>query len=81
MFPAGEKDGDAVDYNGGRTSDDIVTWALEKVAENVPAPEVLEVRQLLSLTCPWVVLGLLHLLSVSLRPIIGNVVIMLDFSL
>lgn len=42
MFPAGEKDGDAVDYSGGRTSDDIVTWALEKVAENVPAPEVLE---------------------------------------
>lgn len=80
MFPAGEKDGDAVDYSGGRTADDIVTWALEKVAENVPAPEVLEVRQLLSLIWPWVELGLLHPLSISLRPV-GNVVIMLDFSL
>ncbi|KAK5650002.1 hypothetical protein RI129_001031 [Pyrocoelia pectoralis] len=33
------------DYDGGRTSDDIVTWALEKIAENLPAPEI---RQILN---------------------------------
>jgi len=44
MFPAGKKDaGDAVEYDGGRTSDAIVAWALEKVAENVPPPDVFEV--------------------------------------
>ena len=44
MFPAGKKDAsDAVEYDGGRTSDAIVAWALDKVAENVPAPDVLEV--------------------------------------
>ena len=43
MFPAGAKtQDDAVDYSGGRTSSDIVTWALDKVAENLPAPEVLQ---------------------------------------
>jgi protein disulfide-isomerase A6 len=42
-FPAGKKEaGDAEEFNGGRTSDDIVAWALEKLAENVPAPDVLE---------------------------------------
>lgn len=44
MFPSGKKDGDAMEYSGGRTSDDIVAWALDKLAENIPAPEVLEVR-------------------------------------
>ncbi|XP_063548953.1 protein disulfide-isomerase A6 homolog [Cydia strobilella] len=44
MFPSGKKTSDsAEDYNGGRTSSDIVTWALEKLAENVPAPEVLQI--------------------------------------
>ena len=44
MFAAGKKDaGDAVEYDGGRTSDAIVAWALEKVAENVPPPDVFEV--------------------------------------
>lgn len=43
MFPAGKKDqSDAVEYDGGRTSDDIVAWALDKLAENVPAPEPIE---------------------------------------
>jgi hypothetical protein len=28
------------DYEGGRTAGDIVRWAEEKAAENVPAPEV-----------------------------------------
>ena len=47
MFPAGKKDaGDAVEYDGGRTSDAIVAWALEKVAENVPPPDVFEVWRL-----------------------------------
>ncbi|XP_014780796.1 protein disulfide-isomerase A6 homolog isoform X1 [Octopus bimaculoides] len=43
FFPAGVKDGSAQEYDGGRTSSDIVAWSLEKVAENVPAPPVNEV--------------------------------------
>uniref|UniRef100_A0A914D9W4 protein disulfide-isomerase n=1 Tax=Acrobeloides nanus TaxID=290746 RepID=A0A914D9W4_9BILA len=40
-FGPGEKSvEDAVDYDGGRTSGDIVQWALQKVTENLPAPEV-----------------------------------------
>lgn len=35
----------AEDYNGGRTSSDIVTWALEKLAENVPPPEVKQITE------------------------------------
>jgi len=42
MFPAGKKDGDSVEFDGGRTSGDIVAWALDKLAENVPAPDVIE---------------------------------------
>lgn len=43
MFPAGKKDGDAMEYDGGRTSSDIVNWAKEKLAENLPPPEVVQV--------------------------------------
>ncbi|XP_072946960.1 protein disulfide-isomerase A6 homolog [Epargyreus clarus] len=44
LFTSGKKTSDSVeDYNGGRTSSDIVTWALEKLAENVPAPEIIQV--------------------------------------
>ena len=44
MFPSGKKDaGDAVEYDGGRSSGDIVSWALDKLAENVPPPEPTEV--------------------------------------
>uniref|UniRef100_A0A7G3AUH1 Protein disulfide-isomerase A6 homolog n=1 Tax=Lutzomyia longipalpis TaxID=7200 RepID=A0A7G3AUH1_LUTLO len=43
FFPGGKKDRDSArDYDGGRTSSDIVSWALDKYAENVPAPEVYE---------------------------------------
>lgn len=43
FFPGGKKDSDsAQDYQGGRTSSDIVSWALEKYTESVPAPEVYE---------------------------------------
>ena len=31
------------DYEGGRTANDIVAWAEEKFAENVPAPEVSDI--------------------------------------
>lgn len=41
-FAPGSTAEDAIDYDGGRTSSDIVQWALNKVAENVPAPEVVE---------------------------------------
>lgn len=40
-FPGGKKDS-AEEYDGGRQQADIVTWALEKLAENVPAPEVVQ---------------------------------------
>ncbi|KAF5293320.1 hypothetical protein FQR65_LT10985 [Abscondita terminalis] len=43
-FPAGKKSKDSVeDYDGGRTSKDIISWSLDKVAENVPAPEVQQI--------------------------------------
>lgn len=36
LFPSGRKTSDsAEDYNGGRTSSDIVAYALEKLAENL----------------------------------------------
>ena len=41
-FPAGGKDGSAEEYDGGRTSTDIVQWAMDKVAENIPPPELLQ---------------------------------------
>jgi protein disulfide-isomerase A6 len=44
FFPPGKKDASsAAEYNGGRTGSDIVNWALEKLAENVPAPEIKQV--------------------------------------
>ncbi|KAM3958997.1 protein disulfide-isomerase A6 homolog [Aphomia sociella] len=44
LFPSGKKSSDsAEDYNGGRTSSDIVSWALDKLAENLPPPEILQV--------------------------------------
>ncbi|CAF3609700.1 unnamed protein product [Rotaria sordida] len=43
FFPSGRKDGQAEEYDGGRTSSDIVTWALDKFQANVPAPDVLEI--------------------------------------
>jgi protein disulfide-isomerase A6 len=43
MFASGQKTfSDVAEYDGGRTSNDIVTWCLGKVAENVPAPEIHE---------------------------------------
>jgi hypothetical protein len=47
MFPAGKKGvltESAAEYDGGRTASDIVSWALGKMAENVPPPEIVEVR-------------------------------------
>ncbi|XP_076456870.1 protein disulfide-isomerase A6 homolog [Babylonia areolata] len=43
VFPAGKKDGEADEYDGGRTANDIVNWAMERVAANIPPPEVYEV--------------------------------------
>lgn len=43
MFPAGKKDGEASEYDGGRTASDIVAWATDRVAANIPPPEVYEV--------------------------------------
>uniref|UniRef100_A0A6M2DVV2 Protein disulfide-isomerase A6 homolog n=1 Tax=Xenopsylla cheopis TaxID=163159 RepID=A0A6M2DVV2_XENCH len=43
FFGPGKKDSDSVtDYDGGRTSSDIVNWALDKLSENIPAPEIIE---------------------------------------
>lgn len=40
FFASGRKDGSAEDYTGGRTSEDIINWAMEKFNENAPPPEV-----------------------------------------
>uniref|UniRef100_A0A0B7AR86 protein disulfide-isomerase n=1 Tax=Arion vulgaris TaxID=1028688 RepID=A0A0B7AR86_9EUPU len=40
FFPSGKKDGESTEYDGGRTSGDIVRWALDKLAENVAPPEI-----------------------------------------
>ncbi|XP_035223579.1 protein disulfide-isomerase A6 homolog [Stegodyphus dumicola] len=42
-FPQGSKDGTAEEYDGGRTAQDIINWALEKHAEFTPPPEVVQV--------------------------------------
>lgn len=43
-FPPGKKDASsASEYSGGRTGSEIVSWALEMLSENVPAPEVKQV--------------------------------------
>lgn len=43
-FAPGPKGSDSVqDYDGGRTSSDIVNWALDKLSENVPAPEIKQI--------------------------------------
>ena len=39
MFASGKKDGEVAEYDGGRTANDIVTWAVDKLGENVAAPE------------------------------------------
>ena len=41
-FPAGLK-GQAEEYDGGRTADDIVAWALERHTEAIPPPELVQV--------------------------------------
>ncbi|CAG9765967.1 unnamed protein product [Ceutorhynchus assimilis] len=43
-FSAGSKSSSSADeYDGGRTASEIVTWALDKLAESIPAPEVTQV--------------------------------------
>lgn len=43
VFSQGKKDGDSMEYDGGRTSGDIVSWAIDKLAANIPPPEVKQV--------------------------------------
>lgn len=43
-FNAGSKSGPQ-DYDGGRTSSDIVTWAMNKYAANAPPPELVELLE------------------------------------
>ncbi|VDQ16798.1 unnamed protein product, partial [Trichobilharzia regenti] len=42
FFPAGPKTDDPIDYDGGRTSEAIVAWAMEKADALAPTPEVTE---------------------------------------
>ncbi|XP_066584291.1 protein disulfide-isomerase A6 homolog [Prorops nasuta] len=43
-FAPGKKDSDSVqEFDGGRTSSDIVNWALDKLSENVAPPEILQI--------------------------------------
>ncbi len=41
-FPSGVKKGPE-EYDGGRTSEDIVNWALERHTENIPPPELVQI--------------------------------------
>ncbi|CAB3400897.1 unnamed protein product [Caenorhabditis bovis] len=41
-FAPGSSASDAQDYDGGRTTSDIVNWANSRAQENLPPPEVLE---------------------------------------
>lgn len=44
LFTAGKKGEDSVvEYDGGRTSSDIVNWAIEKLSEQIPAPEISQI--------------------------------------
>ncbi len=43
-FPAGKKGPSGEDYDGGRTSDDIVRWVMDRWTVNLPPPEVTQVR-------------------------------------
>ncbi|GFV70595.1 protein disulfide-isomerase A6 [Trichonephila clavipes] len=69
FFPQGNKDGSAEEYDGGRTASDIVSWALEKLAEFTPPPEVQQVinNDILKETCedqPLCVISILpHILD------------------
>lgn len=43
-FAAGKKTKQsAEEFDGGRTSKDIINWALDKVAENIPPPEIRQI--------------------------------------
>nr|CAI5848384.1 unnamed protein product [Callosobruchus analis] len=42
LFAPNSKDAPE-NYDGGRTASDIVSWALDKLSENIPPPEVIEV--------------------------------------
>lgn len=41
--PGSRSPSDAQEYNGGRTAEDIVSWASSKYTENVPAPEIKQI--------------------------------------
>jgi len=43
-FPAGKKSSPQ-EYDGGRTSDDIISWALEKHGESIPSPELVQITK------------------------------------
>lgn len=45
--------GEVEEYNGGRTSSDIIAWAMDKLSANVPPPEVVEAtsQQVLDKAC------------------------------
>ena len=42
FFPAGRKSG-AEEYDGGRTADDIISWASEKADASAPPPELVQI--------------------------------------
>lgn len=43
FFAPGVKSASAEEYDGGRTSSEIVQWALDKLADSIPSPEVTQV--------------------------------------
>jgi protein disulfide-isomerase A6 len=42
FFPAGKK-GEPIEYDGGRTAQDIIAWASDKYEANIPPPELVQI--------------------------------------
>jgi len=43
-FPAGAKSGPE-EYDGGRTADDIISWAMDKHGQSIPPPELVQITK------------------------------------
>ena len=43
-FPAGPKSGPE-EYDGGRTADDIISWAMDKHGQSIPPPELVQITK------------------------------------
>ncbi|KAF2905585.1 hypothetical protein ILUMI_00591 [Ignelater luminosus] len=69
FFPKGKKKSSSgIQYSGIRTADDIIEWVMEKFAENLPPPEIVQILDFYSLesTCdkkPYCIVSILPHIS------------------